>query len=1675
MNYSLENSIISAMNRNKAVVFAIVFVGTILNCWSQTSFITSKDQDCNILKVTLDASASVGVVPLTYHWDFGNGNSVSGKDKAVVEAIYITPGTPVVSLYTVDANGAKSDIATKKLTILAGPQVEFSVSSPSTCTGKPVQFMNATKAGSSPITGYIWNIGNTISLNSQEPSYSFGNVGNYDVTLVVTDANGCNVSLKKEKLLTVQNKFQTSVLADQTYSCASPLEIQFKDQTNYVGISGHNVSYNWNFGDGTTSTEQHPAKTYSSEGQFGVTLKVSDNTDGCSSIWHIGDYIFIGPRKPRVAISFMGRQCTQYTYRLNPNSENLPAYYEKTIELGDGTIRKLSTEGDFQYTYKKSGIYVLKTTYKDPSNPNCTQVGYDTVKVPSLGEDLVADKTTDCQLSMEVHFNTKSIPDGLYYKWDFGDGTFSEEARPKKIYTDKGTYDVGVKVWSAIGCIYEIEKQAYIKAGKGDVSFTSDAKRTQEYPKDYRLHPVKDSSSLWGGCVPFTVQFTNTSIGISGSSYTWDFGDGTKVVSSSAQVSHTYTKEGVYSPQLSTTNSTGCVDTYVCQECVRAGSPPIASITQAGEDTVCCLYDKTFAAQVDLKDVDFLWYDVVLNDGSASGAYTQAYYKDMNGKWVLEDNTTTIYPFHPSGMGLRFSQTNFALPSGNQPDFYFYAYKNGCATKIAYPKYQTHLLPWGTFDPLPCGEEENLKPGDTLDFNKIGGDWILGKDHKGAPMKLSKAEVLFEFHSTSGCTMPVVKQTYTPASLGFELEGTPFEKIKQAGMFPKIVIPSCAVKGDEIMTTTYLYTADDADKSYKNGKCLCEEHWPYKIGSPSTPSYKLTAREGCAPMAVTFSSSDPSYAWVFEDGTTLKGSQTSRTFSSAGTYKFRVVTNSCSPSHWTDSIKVYGLPTAKFGLNQNTFCLNDHPKNTTGKLLQLTDNSSVSSSSDMLVTWKWSFGNGDQLIKTNKSKVEYTFSEKDVPADPTKGVFVSLHVTDNHGCQAKDSSNIVLRKAVPAFTISHSAGCYDTLRITPTYPAFGSFSPYSGSVTVSLSSITPEIQVYKSFIPEVVGKNILLNDNGKYTIRMEIGTDALGNCYNSKDSVITVNYQSLAPDVKVLGKTRFACVPAMVKTEDATPKWNGLSLRSWNWKFVNKTTKAEIKGTGSNPSPFALTDTGYYYLEYMVENQLGCRKTIWKDSVVYISELQGQIDTLPVPMCPGEMGSFAGSSKNAQNFFWDFGDGVVVSGLKVKHAYVLSGERNISFIVTDSANCRKSYSGKVVVKPSPMFNLGKDTMLCERQQLLIKGPPSNSYMYQWTTGETTPSLSVKKEGAYGLTVKDKAFNCPFSDTLNMAISKLSEVKIQPVTPICKGEQVQLTAEMDSTVVSSIWKKDQTILGSGKSISFSAKDTYPIVIEVQNKDHCVTLDSMVLPLLQRPILNIADQNVCPEDSAWLKPTVANPHPLFHFKWYEGTNNIPKDTTSSILVKTVGTYRVEYGKPNCIATASVKFAFYGLPATNTNPASFIFCEENGSVEIEGGTAYSYLWYPNNETGRTLEVDKVGVYTLRIGNEYGCYAYDTIKVENRCPPKLYVPNAFAPNEEGLNKMHTIFGYNIGSFELLIFNRWGEVIYQTNDLNKPWNGYYRNEMMPSGSYPWLIKYTGNNPDYTAVQQLEGKVVLVR
>jgi gliding motility-associated-like protein len=90
------------------------------------------------------------------------------------------------------------------------------------------------------------------------------------------------------------------------------------------------------------------------------------------------------------------------------------------------------------------------------------------------------------------------------------------------------------------------------------------------------------------------------------------------------------------------------------------------------------------------------------------------------------------------------------------------------------------------------------------------------------------------------------------------------------------------------------------------------------------------------------------------------------------------------------------------------------------------------------------------------------------------------------------------------------------------------------------------------------------------------------------------------------------------------------------------------------------------------------------------------------------------------------------------------------------------------------------------------------------------------------------------------------------------------------------------------------------------------------------------------------------------------------------------------------------------------------------------------------------------------------------------FYVPNSFTPNADGLNESFSAQGVDVTYFKMTIFNRWGELLFETSDMAKGWDGKYKGEYVPGGEYVYVIQYA-NTCSFDQVFQTKGTVAVVR
>ena len=136
----------------------------------------------------------------------------------------------------------------------------------------------------------------------------------------------------------------------------------------------------------------------------------------------------------------------------------------------------------------------------------------------------------------------------------------------------------------------------------------------------------------------------------------------------------------------------------------------------------------------------------------------------------------------------------------------------------------------------------------------------------------------------------------------------------------------------------------------------------------------------------------------------------------------------------------------------------------------------------------------------------------------------------------------------------------------------------------------------------------------------------------------------------------------------------------------------------------------------------------------------------------------------------------------------------------------------------------------------------------------------------------------------------------------------------------------------------------------------------------------------------------------------------------------------------------------------------------------TAVNYLWQ-DGSTNSTYTVTKEGLFSLRTTNQCGSFADEILITEGLC--NIIMPNAFSPNEDGVNEVFRVkFPFPVQEFTFSIYNRFGEKVFETTDINKGWDGRWKNAKQLQGNYVWLIEFKGAN---NRRQLLKGNVVLLR
>ena len=1430
-----------------------------------------------------------------------------------------------------------------------------------------------------------------------------------------------------------------------TQGCA-PLGVAFKDQS-----TNSPTSWEWDFGNGSTSSSQNPGCTYSTPGTYTVTLIVK-NASGANAV-RMTNYITVYP-SPTVSFGDNfgpnGLAClpanTQFTNYSTPGQGSITSY---AWTFGDGTG---SSDAAPAHTYTTTGYFNIGLTVTNSAgcSNSATYSRYLRV-VAGIQPQFTSDQvSTSCTAPYLLNFTNQTAgPGTLTYSWNFNGATpaTSTATNPTDIsYTSAGNPSVTLSVSSSLGCsgtltqtVPVIAGTVAIKApaagclntpttfsnastpaptssswdfGDGSGTFTGDTtthtytaagtytvtltstsptctnSTTSTITIGNTFSPAFTATPTIGCKVPLAVQFTDlTTPNLT--TYAWNFGDGG--TSTQPSPTHTYTTAGSYTVTLTGTNASGCASTTTTMtNLVQITAPTISMTSVSG-----CIGSTIQPTAT-----------VTAPDGIASYAWSSS-------------------PAATSSSG-----TNTATPSFTYATQGTYTISltitttGGCSTtQTTVANIGTPVTPTFTATPNPvCGNKPVTfvaSPAST----HYAYTWNFG-----------------DGQSDTGNNVSHIYKKAQNFSADVILNNNGCSTTSASGIVS--VTPPVPNFGYTVTCGTFTVNFDASDSSYYDGTATFT--WNFNDGSPTSaainpthtystygnysvmliilddgcldtivkpvlvaqfvPSFSITPNPVCinAPFTLQTTSVEnptgtPTSGYLWNIGGTIyhKSGTFSTILYTPGTYAVSLTLtdpNGCQYTSPVITVQATG-PTANFTASA-TGCVNSPVTFTS------TSTPYPGPPVDPITYWSWNFGDGQQATVTTPGT---THNYADTGTfNPT------LEAVDNLNCAAVfDGPPIHITKPQASFSDPYTYYCPGKpLTLIDSSKGYAPLTDTWNFGDGSTTTTNPH-----SFPP------------GDSTYKVTLIVADVNGCTDTTTEPVRIQSPIAAFQI---ADTTAICVPLQTMFT-AQPQY----YDSLYWEF----------GDGTS-STLAVTSHFYnsydtFYAKLFVQGAGGCLDSATRRVLLLNPNTTTTFTISPLEACDSVVAQFTVIPPGYTTYTLTFGDGQTDNSTDSVFTHTFHNPNTYQplITITDATGCIVQYVGNgggansvvTVLGAVPFFSINQqqfcDTGTVVFTDYTITNDPLVSKTYNFgdaTSASQSPPLTTPFDTSH-------FYNTPGNLLATLDVT------------------TQHGCNENYTDTIRVWQTPHPLISTSGLLCAG-------LIQLQG--------NLVTPDVDTVIWNWNLGNG--QSSA-----VQNPQPVYQ----GGTYQVSLITS------------VSFG---CSDTATASITINPLP-TIKGPA-----EINTPVGVPvtipftySSDVTTYAWTPPSNLNctdcanpsATLVFDQQ--YTVIVTDSNNCTDTASILIKTVCNDENYfIPNTFSPNNDGVNDYFYPRGrsiYNIQSMR--VFNRWGQIVFQrqnfpANSEAMGWDGTFNGHPAPSDAYVYIVEVICNNAQVIALQ---GTVTLVR
>ncbi|MFT5513407.1 MAG: gliding motility-associated-like protein, partial [Bacteroidia bacterium] len=547
---------------------------------------------------------------------------------------------------------------------------------------------------------------------------------------------------------------------------------------------------------------------------------------------------------------------------------------------------------------------------------------------------------------------------------------------------------------------------------------------------------------------------------------------------------------------------------------------------------------------------------------------------------------------------------------------------------------------------------------------------------------------------------------------------------------------------------------------------------------------------------------------------------------------------------------------------------------------------------------------------------------------------------------------------------------------------------------------------------------------------------------------------------------------------------------NYSWDFGDASTSSILNPVHS------YSDTGLYNVRLAVLSQKNCTDTAYMQVHVSPSPT-ANFNISASPQClAGNNFTYTNASNIAgggMTYAWDLGNGNTATSNNATQSYATADTFDVQLIATSNKNCADTITLEAVVSPSPVAGftvVANDSCFNNNNYDYTNTSTISSgiiFSNNWDFGNGTTSGSQDNNGiTYTSTgtftvelIIESNSGCKDTATKDVAVygSPTANFTVNDTSQCFNGHNVVLT-ELSTIAGGSISSYDWDF-GDGNtstntsppSFTYATPGAYTITLDVSTDQGCSDVFTQRVEILRKPRLGFSNVVGCVDDEVgFLNNSYIGM--ADNFIWYFGDGSTQKTDTSLFEVNHIytkpGTYEVKMiGIHSNGCTDSIIDKTGAIISSKPN-ADFI-AEKISSFESTtemqftetGGTGISWLWYVDNAgvgTGQSYNhtFTDTGTYDvmLWVENNEGCRDSTVQSIFIFPDATLHVPTSFSPNADGLNDVFRPLGVRfVKKYHMSIYNRWGNLLYETNDPQKGWDGTFGGKTVLSGQYLVLVE----------------------